>query len=57
MLLFIAMNQYTAMGMVLTAKSIARYDQITKEQTFAEYYLIGTLLSTASVVICKVILL
>ena len=57
MLLFIAMNQYTAMGMVLTAKSIARYDQITKEQTFAEYYLNGTLLSTASVVICKVILL
>lgn len=57
MLLFIAMNQYTAMGMVLTAKSIARYDQITREQTFAEYYLIGTLLSTASVVICKVILL
>lgn len=57
MLLFIAMDQYTAMGMVLTAKSIARYDQITKEQSFAEYYLIGTLLSTACVVVCKVILL
>lgn len=57
MLLFIAMDQYTAMGMVLTAKSIARYDQITKEQAFAEYYLIGTLLSTAFVVVCKVVLL
>ena len=57
MLLFIAMDQYTAMGMVLTAKSIARYDQITKEQTFAEYYLIGTLLSTACVVVSKVVLL
>lgn len=56
MLLFIAMDQYTAMGMVLTAKSIARYDQITKEQAFAEYYLIGTLISTACVVACKVIL-
>ena len=43
MLLFIAMNQYTAMGMVLTAKSIARYDQITREQTFAEYYLIDAM--------------
>ena len=57
MLLFIAMDQYTAMGMVLTAKSIARYDQITKEQVSAEYYLIGTLLSTACVVVCKVVLL
>lgn len=57
MLLFIAMDQYTAMGMVLTAKSIARYDQITKEQAFAEYYLIGTLLSTVCVVVCKVVLL
>lgn len=57
MLLFIAMDQYTAMGVVLTAKSIARYDQISKEQKFAEYYLIGTLLSTACVVLCKVILL
>ena len=43
MLLFIAMSQYTAMGMVLTAKSIARYDQITREQTFAEYYLIDAM--------------
>ena len=57
MLMFIAMDQYAAMGLVLTAKSIARYDKITKDEKFAEYYLLGTLLSTASVVLCKVLLL
>jgi hypothetical protein len=31
-------------GMILTAKSIARYPEL-KSQRFAEYYLIGTLLS------------
>lgn len=30
----------------MTAKSIARYDRISKDQEFAEYYLLGTLLST-----------
>lgn len=57
MLLFIAMNQYAAMGLVLTAKSIARYDKIAKDEKFAEYYLLGTLLSTACVVLCKVAIL
>lgn len=49
--------QYAAMGLVLTAKSIARYDKITKDERFAEYYLLGTLLSTASVVLCKILIL
>ena len=57
MLMFIAMNQYAALGLVLTAKSIARYDKITKDEKFAEYYLLGTLLSTACVVICKLLFL
>ena len=57
MLMFIAMDQYVAMGLVLTAKSIARYDKITKDEKFAEYYLLGTLLSTACVVFCKMIIL
>jgi hypothetical protein len=43
--LLIYMNQYAAIGLVLTAKSIARFDRITKDQVFAEYYLLGTLLS------------
>lgn len=49
--IFLYINQYAAIGLVLTAKSIARYDKISKDQTFAEYYLLGTLLSTLSVII------
>lgn len=37
-------NQYSAIGLVLTAKSIARFKQL-EDQGFAEKYLIGTLLS------------
>lgn len=39
-------GQYAAIGFVLAAKSVARYDRISKDQVFAEYYLLGTLLST-----------
>jgi len=39
-------GEYTALGFVLTAKSIARFDQIANDRAFAEYYLVGTLLST-----------
>lgn len=42
---FISIKQYSAIGLILTAKSIARYDKIAKDQNFAEYYLIGTLTS------------
>ena len=56
MLLLIYMNQYAAIGLVLTAKSIARYDKIAKEKNFAEYYLLGTLLSLGIVVVCGVLL-
>lgn len=37
-------NQYGAIGLVLTAKSIARFKQL-EDRDFAEKYLIGTLLS------------
>lgn len=50
MSVFISLGQYSAVGLVLTAKSITRYDKITKEQDFAEYYLLGTLLSTISAI-------
>lgn len=46
MTVFISIGQYSAVGLVLTAKSIARYDRISRDQVFAEYYLLGTLLST-----------
>ena len=42
---FISINQFSALGFILTAKSIARYDAIAKDRKFAEYYLIGTLVS------------
>lgn len=44
-LLLLSVQQYAAIGLILTAKSIARYDRISKDQQFAEYYLIGTLFS------------
>lgn len=44
-LLFISIEQYTAIGFILTAKSITRFDKIKKDIDFGEYYLIGTLLS------------
>ena len=55
MLFFISINQYSSIGLVLTAKSIARYDKISKSQNFAEYYLLGTLLSTISVLLISLL--
>ena len=46
-----------AVGLVLTAKSIARYDRISKDKDFAEYYLMGTLLSTICAVIAALLFL
>lgn len=56
MLIFLALGQYAALGLVLTAKSIARYDRISKDKDFAEYYLLGTLLSTLIVVVVSFLL-
>jgi hypothetical protein len=56
MLIFLSIGQYSAIGLVLTAKSIARYDKISKEKDFAEYYLLGTLISTAIVIVVSFIL-
>lgn len=39
-------NSLTAVGFIFTAKSIARYNEMD-DRDFAEYYLVGTLLSTA----------
>ncbi|MEA4883932.1 MAG: hypothetical protein VB144_09835 [Clostridia bacterium] len=42
---FIVLGQYGAIGLTLTAKSIARFSKIEKDPAFAEYYLLGTLFS------------
>ena len=44
-ILLFSLNQYGAAGLVFTAKSIARYNEIAENKNFAEYYLLGTLLS------------
>ncbi len=49
-LLMLSVNQYAAIGFVLTAKSIARYNKIVEDPKFSEYYLLGTLLSTMLVI-------
>ena len=43
--ILLGLSQFAAMGLVFTAKSIARFDRISKDQGFAEYYLIGSLYS------------
>ena len=43
--ILLSQGEYAAIGLVLAAKSVARYEQL-KEKQFAEYYLLGTLLST-----------
>jgi len=54
---FLSIGQYAAIGLVLTAKSVARYDKISKDKKFAEYYLLGTLLSTVIVLAAYFIIL
>lgn len=48
------MNQFGAIGFVLAAKSMARFEQL-KHQGFAEKYLIGTLLSALIAISCAAI--
>lgn len=43
-LTLVLIGQYTALVLILTAKSIARFEEL-KNRKFAEYYLIGTLSS------------
>jgi len=49
-------DQLTAIGFVLTAKSLARFKQF-EDQNFAEKYLVGTLASTALAIIIPMLLL
>lgn len=48
-LTFILLNQYTALGFLMTAKSILRFgDKEDREQKKTEYILVGTLISFAA---------
>ena len=41
-------GQFASIGLVFTAKSIARYNKISEDPAFADYYLIGSLFSIPS---------
>lgn len=51
MLILGLLGQYSAIGFVLTAKSLARYKQL-ENKAFAEKYLVGTLLSAFIALLC-----
>lgn len=48
------MQQFGAIGFVLTAKSLARYKQL-EDKDFAEKYLVGTLLSAFIAIGCVIL--
>ncbi|RPA59850.1 DUF3307 domain-containing protein [Aerococcus agrisoli] len=48
---FLSLNALSSIGLIYTAKSIARFKLIEESQGFAEYYLIGTLYSILFVLI------
>ena len=50
--IFIGLGQYASIGLIYTAKSIARFKKIEENPKFAEYYLIGTLYSILFVIAC-----
>lgn len=49
--IFLSLNALSSIGLIYTAKSIARFKLIEENQGFAEYYLIGTLFSILFVVV------
>lgn len=55
-LVFLMYQQFGAIAFVLTAKSVARFKEIEKNQDRAEYYLIGTLMSVGSAMLIAVLL-
>jgi hypothetical protein len=55
-LTFVLKGEYTALALIFSAKSIARFEGL-KDRKFAEYYLIGTLSSTLFAMIVGIITL
>lgn len=55
-LLLLSVNEYTAIGFIIAAKSLARFDQL-KDKEFAEYYIYGTLCSVLIVILVKFIIM
>lgn len=55
MLALLSLGQYTAIALVFTAKSVTRYNRIANDQSFAEYYLLGTLYSILVVIAVHIV--
>ena len=53
--LLFGISQYALIGFILTAKSLARYKQL-EEASFAEYYLLGTLLSSLCAILSYILI-
>jgi hypothetical protein len=53
-LVFLFMNQMVSIGFIVAIKSIARF-KMMENKIFAEYYLLGTLLSVAYTLILYVL--
>jgi len=49
--IFILLNQYVVIGLLITSKFIIRYNNIKSRQIVAEYVLLGTLMSFTSAVL------
>lgn len=56
MLTAVLLHSPATVGLIIAAKSIARYPQFHREQ-FAEYFLIGTLLSICTAFVGGVLLM
>ena len=55
-LIFLINNQYTAVGLIFTAKTIIRFDEFSNNKAFTEYYMLGTLFSMISVLLVYIVL-
>lgn len=51
LLICIAGNHYEALGFIIAAKTLTRFKEIEADKTFGDKYLLGTLLSVASVMV------
>jgi len=55
--ILILLQQYAAVGLAFTAKSVIRFDKIHKQSDFAEKYLIGTMGSLLFAIVAAVLYL
>lgn len=50
MVILLALQQWATIGLIFTGKSITRYQKIRENETFADYFLIGSIYSVIAVI-------